>query len=208
MPHASYVTAGASSTRCENGAQYIRRRRDLLRGFPIIAFLQQPQIIVTGHRCEILWCRGPDSNRQAVRRRIFVTPRLSTPCVLAWTRVRALDYAFAVAKRRVSHAAPGLRRPPSSLYTFLAAALRGSRLGSALPRRLARNALQGPGGSPNLRGSAPAVSGRALNRFLSPLCLPISSPRQGGRDSTIARRASQRRDGVTHPSSPGHTRFS
>lgn len=29
-----------------------------------------------------------------------------------------------------------------------------------------------------MKGSAPAVSGRALNR-LSPLCLPISSPRQG-----------------------------
>jgi hypothetical protein len=36
----------------------------------------------------------------------------------------------------------------------------------------------GPGGSPNLRGSAPAVSGWALNHS-SPLCLPISSPRQG-----------------------------
>lgn len=75
-----------------------------------------------------------------------------------------------------------LRRPPSSLYTFLA---------SAAPRGLARcclDARRASGVSPNLKGSAPAVSGRALNR-LSPLCLPISSPRQkGGRDSTIASR--------------------
>ncbi|CAM2184223.1 hypothetical protein BO443_50343 [Burkholderia orbicola] len=46
--------------------------------------------------------------------------------------------------------------------------------------------MRASGVSPNLKGSAPTVSGRALNR-LSPLCLPISSPRQeGGRDSTIA----------------------
>jgi len=65
------------------------------------------------------WCRGPDSNRQAVKRRIFVTLRLSTPS--ASTRkanVRALDYAFAIAMR-VLHA-HRLRRPPSSLYTFRA----------------------------------------------------------------------------------------
>lgn len=70
-------------------------------------------------RKEVSWCRGPDSNRQAVKRRIFVTLRLSTPS--ASTRkanVRALDYAFAIAMR-VLHA-HRLRRPPSSLYTFRA----------------------------------------------------------------------------------------
>ncbi|CAD9219892.1 hypothetical protein BCEN4_1560023 [Burkholderia cenocepacia] len=70
-----------------------------------------------------------------------------------------------------------LRRPPSSLYTFLAG-YREAWLGVA--------SMRASGVSPNLKGSAPTVSGRALNR-LSPLCLPISSPRQeGGRDSTIA----------------------
>ena len=44
--------------------------------------------------------------------------------------------------------------------------------------------MRTPGVSPNLKGSAPTVSSRALNA-LSPLCLPISSPGQGGRDSTI-----------------------
>ncbi len=82
--------------------------------------------------------------------------------------VRALDYAFAVACGPTLSPVR-LRRPPSSLYTFLACA---ARLGSALPRCIAS------GVSPNLKGSAPAVSGWAL-KLLSPLCLPISSPRQG-----------------------------
>jgi len=80
-----------------------------------------------------------------------------------------------------------LRRPPSSLYTFRAfpPASAGKKTGLAR-RRLGRTARRARSGvSPNLKGSAPAVSGWALNA-LSPLCLPISSPRQGGRDSTIA----------------------
>src|SRR5260364_88056 len=44
-------------------------------------------------------------------------------------------------------------------------------LGSALPRP------NWPGGSPNLKDSTLTVSSQAL-KFLSPLCLPISSPRQ------------------------------
>lgn len=84
--------------------------------------------------------------------------------------VRALDYAFAIACG-TTLSPVRLRRPPSSLYTFLACAC-AARLGSALPRCIAS------GGSPNLKGSAPAVSGWAL-KLLSPLCLPISSPRQG-----------------------------
>lgn len=138
------------------------------------------------------WCRGPDSNRQAVKRRIFFTLRLSTPSaksVALRANVRALDYAFAIAlapsparaDRRIALGAPRLVSTPSAPRVV------ATRAG------LARRCLGGahavlrafaPGGSPNLRGSAPAVSGRALN-FSSPLCLPISSPRQGGRDSTI-----------------------
>lgn len=98
--------------------------------------------------------------------------------------VRALDYAFAVGVHDADRASR-IRRPPSSLYTFREAALQlRFGLGSALPRRLRE--CDRPGGSPNLKGSAPVVSGRALN-CLSPLCLPISSPRQGGRDSTTGR---------------------
>ena len=92
--------------------------------------------------------------------------------------VRALDYAFAVARGRD-------RRP---------CALGAPRLVSTpSPRALHREAwlgvasMRASGVSPNLKGSAPAVSDRALN-LLSPLCLPISSPRQqGGAHSTIGR---------------------
>ena len=91
--------------------------------------------------------------------------------------VRALDYAFAVARGRdrrpCALGAPRLVSTPSSLELY-----REAWLGVA--------SMRASGVSPNLKGSAPTVSGRALNR-LSPLCLPISSPRQkGGRDSTIA----------------------
>jgi hypothetical protein len=52
-----------------------------------------------------LWCRGPDSNRQAVKRRIFFTPRLSTPRIPGGMPVRALDYAFTIAARFAAHTA-------------------------------------------------------------------------------------------------------
>lgn len=110
--------------------------------------------------------------------------------------VRALDYAFAIAFEHEQARAPRIRRPPSSLYTF-----RETAWWTAIFSGLARRCLGAigslaiviasagaPGGSPNLKGSAPTVSGRALNR-LSPLCLPISSPGQGGRDSTTGRGA-------------------
>jgi len=71
----------------------------------------------------ILWCPGPDSNRQAVRRRIFFTLHLSMPAAkpvkTELRSVRALDYAFAIASCRASRGATErIRRPPSSLYTF------------------------------------------------------------------------------------------
>jgi hypothetical protein len=82
-----------------------------------------------------IWCRGPDSNRQAVRRRIFVTPRLSTPRTLAWARVRALDYAFAIAARRVrtlraALGAPRLVSTPSAPPLRAAAGLARRCLGA------------------------------------------------------------------------------
>lgn len=104
------------------------------------------------------------------RRRIFVTLLLSKPAPRG--AVRALDYAFAVARERCCRScalgAPRLVSTPSP--PPLSRPLRAW-LGVA-------SAHRAPGVSPNLKGSAPAVSGRALNR-LSPLCLPISSPRQG-----------------------------
>lgn len=67
-----------------------------------------------------------------LRRRIFVTLLLSKPAPPRGA-VRALDYAFAVAREPILLPAR-LRRPPSSLYTFPAdAALR--------PRGLARRCL-------------------------------------------------------------------
>lgn len=104
-----------------------------------------------------------------LRRRIFITLLLSKPMLRAQP-VRALDYAFAIFRSaRAMRAAPDLRRPPSSLYTFLGNAK--AWLGVASMHRAS-------GVSPNLKGSTPAVSNRAL-KHLSPLCLPISSPRQG-----------------------------
>lgn len=41
------------------------------------------------------WCQEPDSNRQGLLRRIFVTLRLSPPAFA----VRALDYASTMALR-------------------------------------------------------------------------------------------------------------
>jgi len=142
-----------------------------LRGF--LDNLRLPEILV--------WYRGPDLNRQAVRRRIFITLRLSTPTsnktpstkTTLIKTVRALDYAFTIAQ--CAAGAPRLVSTPSCRKT--AWKRHCYRLGSVLPRRGA------PGVSPNLKGSTPTVSDRALN-YLSPLCLPISSPRQGGRDST------------------------
>jgi hypothetical protein len=68
------------------------------------------------------WCRGPDLNRQAVRRRIFFTLRLSTPTRIkasSPTRypirpVRALDYAFTIAHRATG--APRLVSTPSRIH--------------------------------------------------------------------------------------------
>jgi hypothetical protein len=61
------------------------------------ALLHQGFKEFTAIKWKTLWCRGPDSNRQAVKRRIFVTPRLSTPTIPGGILVRALDYAFTVA---------------------------------------------------------------------------------------------------------------
>ena len=144
-----------------------------LRGF--LDNLRLPEILV--------WYRGPDLNRQAVRRRIFITLRLSTPTsnktpstkTTLIKTVRALDYAFTIAQ--CAAGAPRLVSTPSYRKP----------LNSAFTTGLARCCLgaSAPGVSPNLKGSTPTVSDRALN-YLSPLCLPISSPRQGGRDSTTA----------------------
>lgn len=73
-----------------------------------------------------------------LRRRIFITLLLSKPMLHAQP-VRALDYAFAIFPApRAMRAAPDLRRPPSSLYTFLGIACAiDPRLGSALPRCIA-----------------------------------------------------------------------
>jgi hypothetical protein len=92
---------------------------------------------------KLLWCRGPDSNRQAVKRRIFVTPRLSTPTIPGGILVRALDYAFTIAAELCGKTASPrrLRRPPSSLYTFRTLALMRRRawLGVASVARAAQN---------------------------------------------------------------------
>jgi hypothetical protein len=69
--------------------------------------------------------------------RIFVPLRLSPPLI----SVRGLDYPFALAA--------GLRRRPSSLYTFPGA----PGLGSGSPVK----------GSPNLSGSTSGISPSALN---------------------------------------------
>ena len=119
---------------------------------------------------------GGFSSHHVFRRR----ERGSTACV------RALDYAFAVAaslrnEARAALGAPRLVSTPSAPRGG------GGRLGSALPRRRRRVAAR-PGDSPNLRGSAPIVSNRALN-LSSPLCLPISSPRQRGEADEILSRA-------------------
>jgi len=45
-------------------------------------------------------------NRQAVKRRIFVTPRLSTPTIPGGILVRALDYAFAIAAAALQNRQP------------------------------------------------------------------------------------------------------
>ncbi|ARK51323.1 hypothetical protein DF122_23515 [Burkholderia pseudomallei] len=74
-----------------------------------------------------------------LRRRIFVTLLLSKPAPRG--AVRALDYAFAVVRTRFDRV--NLRRPPSSLYTFPATAASAvSGLGSALPRRVARQGFR------------------------------------------------------------------
>jgi hypothetical protein len=71
----------------------------------------QQQMQISGRRSrrpsegKNLWCRGPDSNRQAVKRRIFFTPRLSTPCIPGGMPVRALDYAFTIAACFAAHTA-------------------------------------------------------------------------------------------------------
>lgn len=139
------------------------------------ALCRSESVDLCGTCRKIFWCRGPDSNRQAVKRRIFFTPRLSTPSAKSFAlsaNVRALDYAFAIARAPSPARADrrtGLRRPPSSLYTFhTSRCCYAGGLGSALPRRRTRDVACdvrtfAPGGSPNLRGSTPAVSGRALN---------------------------------------------
>jgi hypothetical protein len=64
----------------------------------------------------LTWCPGPDSNRQAVKRRIFVTLNLSKPAMCASPFVRwTMPSPWHAA--RAFRAASG-RRPPSSLYTF------------------------------------------------------------------------------------------
>ncbi len=124
-----------------------------------------------------IWCRGPDSNRQANEGGGF-----SSHCFFRSRRRAALPFVrwtmpspspASGASARATLGAPRLVSTPSRLRS------RGIRawLGVASARRA-------PGVSPNLKGSAPAVSDRALNH-LSPLCLPISSPRQkGGPHST------------------------
>lgn len=150
-------------------AQQKTRERCISRGFftPSSNRIASTQSMVPGTGLE------PASQ---LRRRIFVTLLLSKPASRART-VRALDYAFTVARGRnrcpCALGAPRLVSTPSSLQSY-----REAWLGVA--------SMRASGVSPNLKGSAPAVSDRALN-LLSPLCLPISSPRQkGGRDSTIA----------------------
>jgi len=64
-----------------------------------------------------------------------------------------------------------IRRPPSSLYTFRGAH-RWRRTPGLARRCLGRltsitSRCHAPGGSPNLKGSAPTVSSRALNCFKS-----------------------------------------
>lgn len=123
------------------------------------------------------WCREPGSNRQAVRRRIFVTLRLSTPRAPApsggW---RACSCAGLCLRHDGAsctlHTTHHLRRPPSSLYTFQPSFPIFFLHDGGLARRCldapaaAHDATARPSGdSPNLRGSAPTVSRRALNRI-------------------------------------------
>ena len=85
------------------------------------------------------WCRGPDLNRQAVKRRIFVTPRLSTPTTPGGILVRALDYAFTIAVVLLTAlGAPRLVSTPSTPSHSC-----DGGLGSALPRSRAERKNQG-----------------------------------------------------------------
>jgi len=69
------------------------------------------------------WCPGPDSNRQAVRRRIFVTLRLSTPALQLSAASPFVRWTMPSPSRGPSivDAPRRIRRPPSSLYTFRSA---------------------------------------------------------------------------------------
>lgn len=89
------------------------------------ALCRSESVDLCGTCRKIFWCRGPDSNRQAVKRRIFFTPRLSTPLAKSFAlsaNVRALDYAFAIARapsparadRRTALGAPRLVSTPST----------------------------------------------------------------------------------------------
>lgn len=143
-----------------------------------------------------MWCPGPDSNRQAVKRRIFITLNLSKPAIrrlpfVRWTMPSPLHAT------RAFRAASG-RRPPSSLYTFQKRPLRPV---SGLARRClgckgSRERFASAWGARGFTEFEGFCTGRfrlGHSIFLSPLCLPISSPGQGGRDSTIAPRMHQLR---------------
>jgi len=106
----------------------------------------------------------------------FDAARVSSRAFVRWTMPSPSRGAVPRFRADAPHAALGAPRLVSTPSTRPHRG--GSRLGSALPRRRAHSRATAPGVSPNLRGSAPAVSGWALNH-LSPLCLPISSPRQG-----------------------------
>ena len=81
-----------------------------LRGF--LDNLRLPEILV--------WYRGPDLNRQAVRRRIFITLRLSTPTSNKTpSTLTTLHQNRSCAGLCLHHCATRCRCPPSSLYTFL-----------------------------------------------------------------------------------------
>jgi hypothetical protein len=161
-------TAAVDPGRCMSVGFYNQARQTF-------GFVGLPDLLRTTQN--IFWCRGPDSNRQANEGGGF-----SSHCFFRSRRRAALPFVrwtmpspspASGSSARATLGAPRLVSTPSRLRS------RGIRawLGVASARRA-------PGVSPNLKGSAPDVSDRALND-LSPLCLPISSPRQkGGPHST------------------------
>ena len=84
------------------------------------------------------WCPGPDSNRQAVRRRIFITLHLSMPATctaltspfVRWTMPSPLRSAHQFSACRAALGAPRLVSTPSTARVTETHA----GLGSALPR--------------------------------------------------------------------------